>query len=43
MLEGGDHVGLEIIPAETKLLLLGHLCADASTVHSLTQCGLVQL
>ena len=25
VLEGGDHVGLEIVPAETKLLFLGHL------------------
>ena len=40
MFEGGDHVGLEIVPAETKLLFLSHLWADASSVHSLTQCGL---
>ena len=40
MLEGGDHIGLEIIPAETKLLFLGHLWAEASSVHSLTQCRL---
>ena len=40
MLEGGDHVGLEVVPAKTKLLFLGHLWADASSVHSLTQCGL---
>jgi len=25
VLEGGDHVGLEIVPTETELLLLGHL------------------
>ena len=25
MFEGGDHVGLEIVPSETELLLLGHL------------------
>ena len=23
MLEGGDHVGLEVVPAETKLLIIG--------------------
>ena len=40
MFEGGDHVGLEIVPAETKLLFLSHLWADASSVHSLKQCGL---
>ena len=25
VLEAGDHVGLEIVPTETELLLLGHL------------------
>ena len=33
MLEGGDHVGLEIIPPQTELLLVIHFCLVSEKVQ----------